>query len=53
VNGATYRQKEGGTVVGLSIHGKGNEAVSQRKHTLVLGYCRFVGQTICGRGTCR
>jgi hypothetical protein len=42
VNGATYRQKEGGSAVGPSVRGKGNEAVTQRKHTLVLGYCRFV-----------
>jgi hypothetical protein len=51
VNGATYRQNEGGSAVGASIRGKGNEVVTQRKHTLVLGHCRFVGQTIRGRGT--
>jgi hypothetical protein len=53
MNGASYRQKkEGGWVVGPSIHGKGNKAVTQRKHTLVLGDCRFVGQSIRRRGTC-
>jgi hypothetical protein len=52
VNGATYRQKkEAGWVVGPSIRGKGNKAVTRRKHTLVLGHCRFVGQSIRGRGT--
>jgi hypothetical protein len=51
VNGATYRHKEGASAVGLSIRGKGNEAVTQRKHTLVLGHYPFVGQTIRGRGT--
>jgi hypothetical protein len=50
-NGATYRHKEGASAVGPSIRGKGNEAVTRRKHTLVLGHCRFVGQTICGKGT--
>jgi hypothetical protein len=51
VNGATYRHKEGVSAVGPSIRGKGNEAVTQRKDTLVLGHCRFVGQTIRRRGT--
>jgi hypothetical protein len=50
VNGATYRQKEGGSAVGPSIRGEGNEAVTRRKHTLKLGHSRFVGQTIRGRG---
>jgi hypothetical protein len=40
-----------GWVVGPLIRGKGDEAVTQRTHTLVLGHCRFVGQTIHGRGT--
>jgi hypothetical protein len=51
VNGATYRQKEGGSAVGPSIRGKGNQAVTQRKHTQVLGHYRFVVQMIRGRGT--
>jgi hypothetical protein len=34
VNGATYRHKEGASTVGPSIRGKGNEAVTRRKHTL-------------------
>jgi hypothetical protein len=52
VNGATCRQKkEDGWVVGPSIWGKGNQAVTQRKHTLVLGHYRFVGQSIRERGT--
>jgi hypothetical protein len=51
VNGATYRHKEGGSAVGPSIRGKGNEVVTRRKHTLVLGHYRFVGQTIRRRGT--
>jgi hypothetical protein len=51
VNCATYRHKEGGSAVGPSIRRKGNEAVTGRKHTLVLGHCHFVGQTIRGRGT--
>jgi hypothetical protein len=52
VNGGTYRQKKKvDWVVGRSIHRKGNEAVTQRKHTPVLGHYRVVGQSICGRGT--
>jgi hypothetical protein len=51
VNGGTYRKKEVGWVVGPSIHGKGNEVVTQRKHTLVLWHYRIVGQSIRGRGT--
>jgi hypothetical protein len=48
VNGATYRQMESGWVVGPSICGKENEAVTQRKHTLVLGHYRIVDNSICG-----
>jgi hypothetical protein len=33
VNGATYRQNEGGSAAGPSIRGTGNEAVTRRKHT--------------------
>jgi hypothetical protein len=52
VNGDTYRhKKKAGLVVGCSIREKGNEAVTQRKHTLVLGHCRVVGQSICEKGT--
>jgi hypothetical protein len=52
MNGATYRHNEGGSAVGPSIRGKGNEAVTRRKHTPVPAHCRFVGQTIRGKGTC-
>jgi hypothetical protein len=52
VNVATYRQKkEVGWVVSPSIREKGNEAVTWGKQTLELGHCRFVGQSIRGRGT--
>jgi hypothetical protein len=52
VNGGIYRQKkEGDWVVGPSIRGKGNKAVTHRKHTLVLGHCPIAGQSIRGRGT--
>jgi hypothetical protein len=33
-----------------TLSGKGNEAATRRKHTLVLGHCHFVGQMICGKG---
>jgi hypothetical protein len=50
VNGGTYRQKKGGGPFDLW---EGKHAVTQRKHTLILGYCRIVGQSIRGRGTCQ
>jgi hypothetical protein len=38
-------------VVGHSIRVKGNQIVTRRKHTLVLGHGRFVGQTTRGNAS--
>jgi hypothetical protein len=46
-----YKEEEGGWLGGGPFDPKGNKAVTQRKHTLVLGNCRIVGQSIRGRGT--